>query len=146
MCADGAKPAAERFGYKNAIEGIVRIARENGIGTFSRGLIPNIVRSVLMNVSQIATSVSNKPSVTQLQLANYSPQIRSGKDAIAFAWSAWSQRRCQDSRACLIDCWYRNDCRMFAGRCCEESPAKRRQCQRTATGMDCEWTRTRSLV
>jgi solute carrier family 25 (mitochondrial dicarboxylate transporter), member 10 len=55
MCADGAKPAIQQFKYKNCFDGIVRIAREEGIQTFGRGLAPNVVRSVIMNVGQIAT-------------------------------------------------------------------------------------------
>ncbi|KAI8267088.1 hypothetical protein K4K58_008787 [Colletotrichum sp. SAR11_239] len=55
MCADGAKTASERFGYSNAAEGLYRIGREEGIATFGRGISANVVRSVLMNVGQIAT-------------------------------------------------------------------------------------------
>ncbi|KAG9661375.1 hypothetical protein KCU64_g2603, partial [Aureobasidium melanogenum] len=55
MCADGAKPAAERYNYGNSIRALYRIAKEEGMSTFSRGLTPNILRSVIMNISQIAT-------------------------------------------------------------------------------------------
>ncbi|EXJ58508.1 hypothetical protein A1O7_05934 [Cladophialophora yegresii CBS 114405] len=48
MCADGAKPPAQRFGYKHALDAILRIGREEGIQTFTRGLGPNVVRSVIM--------------------------------------------------------------------------------------------------
>lgn len=54
MCADGAKPVGERMNYPDAARGLVRIAQEEGIGTFGRGLAATIVRSVLMNVGQIA--------------------------------------------------------------------------------------------
>ncbi|RFU26090.1 hypothetical protein B7463_g10244, partial [Scytalidium lignicola] len=54
MCADGVKPVGERYAYRNAIQGLLRIGREEGIATFWRGLGPNVFRSVLMNVSQIA--------------------------------------------------------------------------------------------
>ena len=30
MCADGAKPSTERFNYRNAIDALIRIGRENG--------------------------------------------------------------------------------------------------------------------
>lgn len=49
MCADGAKPAAERFGYANALDGLFRVAREEGLGAFSKGISANITRSVLMS-------------------------------------------------------------------------------------------------
>ncbi|KAH8821250.1 mitochondrial dicarboxylate transporter [Xylogone sp. PMI_703] len=54
MCADGVKPVGQRYAYRNAVYGLVRIAREEGLATFAKGLGPNVFRSVLMNVSQIA--------------------------------------------------------------------------------------------
>ncbi|KAF1996397.1 mitochondrial carrier [Amniculicola lignicola CBS 123094] len=60
MCADGAKPVSERFNYRNAIDALIRIGREDGVAAYYRGLGPNIVRSVLMNVSQIATYAGAK--------------------------------------------------------------------------------------
>ncbi|CAG9994548.1 unnamed protein product [Clonostachys byssicola] len=60
MCADGAKPLSQRFGYSNAIEALWRIIREEGVQVFGKGLSANITRSVLMNVSQIATYSSAK--------------------------------------------------------------------------------------
>lgn len=38
MCADGAKPVAERFVYPNAVVAFYRIAREEGLRVFGRGL------------------------------------------------------------------------------------------------------------
>lgn len=49
MCADGAKPPAKRFGYNNAFDALIRIGREEGLRTFTRGLGPNVVRSVIMS-------------------------------------------------------------------------------------------------
>lgn len=49
MCADGAKAPVDRYGYAHALDGFVRIGREEGIKAFSKGLGPNIVRSVLMS-------------------------------------------------------------------------------------------------
>lgn len=58
MCADGARPAAERHHYPDAVRGLLRIAREEGVGLlFRRGLGATVVRSVLMNVGQIAPYV-----------------------------------------------------------------------------------------
>ena len=51
MCADGAKPAAERFAYSNALVGLYRVGRDEGVATFARGVSANIVRSVLMSES-----------------------------------------------------------------------------------------------
>lgn len=49
MCADGAKPPAERFGYPNPIVALYRIGRDEGLKVFGRGMSANIVRSVLMS-------------------------------------------------------------------------------------------------
>lgn len=49
MCADGAKAPKERFGYSNALTGLIRIGREDGLSAYFRGLGPNVVRSVLMS-------------------------------------------------------------------------------------------------
>lgn len=51
MCADGAKAPAERFAYANALNAIIRVGREEGLKTFTKGLAPNVVRSVLMSKS-----------------------------------------------------------------------------------------------
>lgn len=49
MCADGAKPVAERFAYPNALVGLYRVGRDEGLGTFARGVSANVTRSVLMS-------------------------------------------------------------------------------------------------
>lgn len=57
MCADGARPARERYNYPDAARGLLRIARDTdgGLRTLlGRGLGATVVRSVLMNVGQIA--------------------------------------------------------------------------------------------
>lgn len=51
MCADGVKAPGQRYRYSNAVSGLVRIGREEGIGAFTKGLGPNIVRSILMSES-----------------------------------------------------------------------------------------------
>lgn len=84
MCADGVKDVKQRYQYSNALNGIIRIAREEGMQTFYKGLIPNVVRSVIMNVSQIAVYVTLAVYITrriskhtldiQLRKAVYYPQ------------------------------------------------------------------------
>lgn len=56
MCADGALAPGSpgRRDYPDAVRGLARIAREEGVGAFGRGLGATVVRSVLMNVGQIA--------------------------------------------------------------------------------------------
>lgn len=49
MCADGAKAPEKRFKYGNAVTGLLRIARDEGVGAFGKGLAPNVARSILMS-------------------------------------------------------------------------------------------------
>ncbi|UNI22519.1 hypothetical protein JDV02_008401 [Purpureocillium takamizusanense] len=60
MCADGAKSPQDRFRYGNALVGMVRVWTDEGARAFTKGLAPNVARSILMSVSQIATYVSAK--------------------------------------------------------------------------------------
>jgi solute carrier family 25 (mitochondrial dicarboxylate transporter), member 10 len=50
MCADGVKPMAERYRYPNALAGLVRIGKMEGLKAFYKGLGPNVIRSVLMSM------------------------------------------------------------------------------------------------
>ena len=63
LCADGAKTADQRFGYRHCFDALSRIGREEGMRTFARGVGPNVVRSVLMNVGQIATYSAAKTAL-----------------------------------------------------------------------------------
>ncbi|KAJ1593288.1 hypothetical protein NDA11_006866 [Ustilago hordei] len=55
MTSDVNKKPADRYNYPNAISGLVRMTKEEGVGSLFRGLGPNTVRAVLMNTSQLAT-------------------------------------------------------------------------------------------
>ncbi|KAL9934224.1 hypothetical protein V8E36_006680 [Tilletia maclaganii] len=55
MTSDANLPQNKRYNYPNAIVGLVRMAREEGLSSYARGLAPNTVRAVLMNASQLAT-------------------------------------------------------------------------------------------
>lgn len=55
MEADGCAPADQRRGYKNAIQAVYRIAKEEGLKTLWRGSIPMMCRAVAMNVGMLAT-------------------------------------------------------------------------------------------
>lgn len=63
MCADGAKAPEHRYQYRNSLEGLYRVGANEGFRAYTRGLGPNIVRSVLMNVSQIAAYTEAKRSL-----------------------------------------------------------------------------------
>lgn len=52
MQNDGQLPLQQRRNYKHALDGVVRIAREEGITSLFRGLGPNMNRAILMTSSQ----------------------------------------------------------------------------------------------
>ncbi|KAI1769640.1 mitochondrial dicarboxylate carrier [Hypoxylon sp. FL1150] len=55
MQQDAALPPAQRRGYKNGLDGMFRMLREEGVKSWFRGVWPNSTRAALMNASQLAT-------------------------------------------------------------------------------------------
>jgi dicarboxylate transporter 10 len=55
MQNDAALPAAERRNYRNAIHGLSRMVKEEGVHSLFRGVWPNSLRAVLMTASQLAS-------------------------------------------------------------------------------------------
>ncbi|KAF8852671.1 putative dicarboxylate carrier protein [Acephala macrosclerotiorum] len=55
MQHDAALPLDQRRNYKNAVEGLVRMTREEGWKSLFRGVWPNSMRAVLMTASQLAS-------------------------------------------------------------------------------------------
>lgn len=55
MQHDAALPAADRRNYKNAVDGLIRMTREEGWKSLFRGVWPNSMRAVLMTASQLAS-------------------------------------------------------------------------------------------
>ncbi|KAJ5038088.1 uncharacterized protein L3040_006959 [Drepanopeziza brunnea f. sp. 'multigermtubi'] len=55
MQHDAALPMEQRRSYKNAVDGLVRMTREEGWKTLFRGVWPNSMRAVLMTASQLAS-------------------------------------------------------------------------------------------
>ncbi|OLN92146.1 Mitochondrial dicarboxylate transporter 1 [Colletotrichum chlorophyti] len=55
MQQDAALPAAERRNYKHALEGMLRMARHEGIMSWFRGVLPNSMRAAAMTASQLAS-------------------------------------------------------------------------------------------
>ncbi|KAI0794934.1 mitochondrial carrier [Abortiporus biennis] len=52
---DFAKPPEKRLNYKNCIDGLFRMVREEGASSLARGVGPNVFRAILMNASQLAS-------------------------------------------------------------------------------------------
>lgn len=55
MQNDASLPASKRRNYKHAVDGLLRMAREEGVSSFFRGVWPNSARGVLMTASQLAS-------------------------------------------------------------------------------------------
>jgi len=55
MQGDMAKPPEKRLNYKNSVQGLVRMTREEGFSSWTRGMGPNVFRAILMNASQLAS-------------------------------------------------------------------------------------------
>ncbi|OAA79548.1 Mitochondrial carrier domain protein [Akanthomyces lecanii RCEF 1005] len=55
MQHDAALPAAERRNYKHAVDGMVRMARDEGLSSYFRGWLPNASRAAVMTAGQLAT-------------------------------------------------------------------------------------------
>lgn len=55
MQNDAALPIEQRRNYKHAIDGLIRMVREEGVASLVRGVWPNSARAVLMTASQLAS-------------------------------------------------------------------------------------------
>lgn len=55
MQHDAALSPEKRRNYRNAIDGLVRMVREEGLPSLLRGVSPNSMRAVLMTASQLAS-------------------------------------------------------------------------------------------
>ncbi|KAK0639355.1 mitochondrial carrier domain-containing protein [Cercophora newfieldiana] len=55
MQHDAALPAAQRRNYAHAIDGLVRMTREEGFASWFRGVVPNSMRAAAMTAGQLAS-------------------------------------------------------------------------------------------
>jgi hypothetical protein len=55
MQADGRLPLEQRRGYRNALHGLYRVARDEGLLSWYRGAGPLVVRGVLVTTAQFST-------------------------------------------------------------------------------------------
>lgn len=76
MQADSLKPVAERRNYSNVVVALVRTASSEGVGALWKGLAPNVLRGMAMNVGQLAVYDQAKEVVQkQLQEAPSQPSM-----------------------------------------------------------------------
>lgn len=55
MTSDGRLPPAEQRGYKNVIDALARIVKEEGVLTLWRGCVPTVGRAMVVNAAQLAS-------------------------------------------------------------------------------------------
>ncbi|VDM71344.1 unnamed protein product, partial [Strongylus vulgaris] len=65
MTGDGHLPPEQRRNYKNVIEALYRIAREEGILTWFRGCGPTVLRAMVVNAAQLGTYSHAKQLILQ---------------------------------------------------------------------------------
>ncbi|CAJ0605471.1 unnamed protein product [Cylicocyclus nassatus] len=65
MTGDGHLPPEQRRNYKNVIEALYRIAKEEGIATWFRGCSPTILRAMVVNAAQLGTYSQAKQMILQ---------------------------------------------------------------------------------
>ncbi|RLN78394.1 hypothetical protein BBJ28_00011553 [Nothophytophthora sp. Chile5] len=54
MQADSRLPVEKRRNYKHAVDGLLRVKNEEGVGALLRGVRPNMIRAMLLTTGQIA--------------------------------------------------------------------------------------------
>eukprot|EP00924_Labyrinthula_sp_SR-Ha-C_P000966 snap_masked-scaffold_7-processed-gene-9.15-mRNA-1 protein AED:0.08 eAED:0.08 QI:0/-1/0/1/-1/1/1/0/334 len=81
MQNDGSKPAAERRNYKNVFDAVMRISREEGLLSLWKGLGPNILRGMSMNVGMLACYDEAKQMVSKVTSNKVGVQL--GSSAVA---------------------------------------------------------------
>lgn len=64
--SDSMAPVAERKNYKNVFDALTRTVTEEGAGALYKGLAPNILRGMSMNVGMLACYDQAKETVAQL--------------------------------------------------------------------------------
>lgn len=64
--SDSMAPASERRNYKNVFDALIRTTREEGIVALYKGLVPNILRGMSMNVGMLACYDQAKEMVAKL--------------------------------------------------------------------------------
>jgi solute carrier family 25 (mitochondrial dicarboxylate transporter), member 10 len=65
MQSDFAKPPEKRWNYKHALDGLVRMVKDEGPASITRGIWPNSARALLMTSSQLASYDMFKQTMTQ---------------------------------------------------------------------------------
>ncbi|MCP9261552.1 Dicarboxylate/tricarboxylate carrier [Dirofilaria immitis] len=60
MCTDGRLPPEQQRRYKNVMNALVRVIREEGVFTLWRGCGPTVLRAMIVNAAQLSTYSQSK--------------------------------------------------------------------------------------
>lgn len=64
--SDGMAPLKDRRNYKNVFDALIRTTKEEGVGALYKGLFPNVLRGMAMNVGMLACYDQAKEVVGKL--------------------------------------------------------------------------------
>ena len=64
--ADSMKPVSERRNYRGVVDALARISKEEGVFAMWKGVFPNILRGMAMNVGQLAIYDQAKETMTKV--------------------------------------------------------------------------------
>ncbi|POM60762.1 Mitochondrial 2-oxoglutarate/malate carrier protein [Phytophthora palmivora] len=65
MQADSRLPVEKRRNYKHAVDGLIRVEKEEGLAALMRGVRPNMIRAMLLTTGQIAAYDLAKASILE---------------------------------------------------------------------------------
>lgn len=84
MQNDRALPAAQRRGYRNAVDGVIKICRDEGFKALLRGVGPNATRGVAMTAGQVVSYDTGKNFLMKYF------DMKAGTQSLFFAASIWA--------------------------------------------------------
>eukprot|EP00597_Dinobryon_sp_UTEXLB2267_P006035 CAMPEP_0170079160 /NCGR_PEP_ID=MMETSP0019_2-20121128/15617_1 /TAXON_ID=98059 /ORGANISM="Dinobryon sp., Strain UTEXLB2267" /LENGTH=244 /DNA_ID=CAMNT_0010292491 /DNA_START=213 /DNA_END=947 /DNA_ORIENTATION=+ len=64
MQADSMKPVADRRGYKNVFDALIRVVKEEGFRNLYSGLLPNILRGMSVNAGMLSCYDQAKETIS----------------------------------------------------------------------------------
>lgn len=71
MSADAVRPEDKRYRYRNAIQGLWRIGKTEGLASTFRGARATVLRAVIMNASQLSWYVLSRVFVVVCRLTTF---------------------------------------------------------------------------
>jgi solute carrier family 25 oxoglutarate transporter 11 len=80
---DGTLPPERRRNYRNVVDALRRVAKEEGVSTLWRGLAPNILRGMAMNVGMMSSYDQTKQFVVKHWTHDVDPKKPSLKTSLA---------------------------------------------------------------